>query len=336
MKRLTALACVAATALGMTACTPEPVMNTPEQVGGATPASSPQQQGAKPDGEIIELDDAEKITDLDTVGGVLAVRTGASLRIGTPEQFGGASDEAFTTDIAGCGEVTTSGAQDGGTPEFLVACGNTVRVFPAADAQAEQTADTQGFAATSAVRAPDGSLLLASDKEAMMKVIPADGGEAEDIEVAAPTDQLVIVGESPVRMNRGDSTIQNIDWQEDREGGRLRIGVGVGTIASGPSEVIVAADALGRQLAVYTSGTVVRLHQLGPIDGTPWAAGWDGKLAWVTSTDTNQAFGFDISTGAPVEKKKLNVVPDAQSMAAAEEFTAFGSATSPQLQIVRK
>lgn len=330
MKRRLLLSLAFPTFLAMGACSPQPVMNTPEQVGGATPAQSPS-SGKQLDGDIVLIDGAQAIEDVDAIGSVLAVRTDKQLMVGSPESI--KAGEAFTTEITGCEELTTSG---GNNPAFIVPCGENIRVIPAQQPEREEVLAVEGLQVTSAVRVPSGEIIAASHNDNVVRIIQADGS-FEEFKAAAPTDQLVVVGESPVRINRGDSTIQNLDWQQKREGGRLRIGVGVGKISSGsPDEVIVAADTLSKQMAVYTSGTVVRLHQLAPVDGTPWGAAWDGELAWVTTTDNNKAYGFDISTGQPVQKEEISTIADAHSIAAGDGFVAIGSATSGDLQIVSK
>src|SRR5699024_11468262 len=100
------------------------------------------------------------------------------------------------------------------------------------------------------------------------------------------------------------------DWSSDVCSSDL------GTV--GEDGTILVSDTLGERLMVYTSEDVVRQHQFGPVDGSPWGVAWDKErqIAWVTTTDNNLRQGFKISTGVPELVTTLNTVADAQNSVA--------------------
>ena len=159
---------------------------------------------------------------------------------------------------------------------------------------------------------------------------------------AAPTDELVHVeseshGEQLVRTWREDTTIQNLDWRNERGGGTLRVGLGVGAISAGDEGLVLAADTRGNQLAVYTALDVIRLHQTTPVPAGPWAVGWDSdrELAWVASTEGNRLTGFKLSSGVPQQASQLHTIADAQSMVINDEGTiVLGSASGAGIQVI--
>ena len=104
------------------------------------------------------------------------------------------------------------------------------------------------------------------------------------------------------------------------------------------SGTIVVSDTLGERVAIYNAEDVIRLHQYGNTDGVPWATAWDDsrQLAWVTTTDNNQAQAFEISHGVPEERAKVSTVANAQNMVALSDGTiAIASATGDGLQIIK-
>ena len=189
--------------------------------------------------------------------------------------------------------------------------------------------------------ASTGEVLAGSDTE--RKVWVFDGGELKDtIDVARETDQLQAVQvdgqrDSVVRTNRFDTTIQDIDWNGSRQGGTLRVGLGVGKVRGGEHGLVLAADSTGSQLHVYTTDDIIRLQQSAPVPEGPWDAAWDPaqRLAWVSSLASNTATGYDISQGIPVKRKHFATVADAQSIITLDDGTVVAaSASGDGIQIV--
>ena len=293
-------------------------------MGSAEPAQSP--AASDPAGQVVAF---EAVRDLDTTDGVVGVRTDDSLILGSLEEVVDGKGETHQLD-ASCGDVSANAGS------FAVACDGEIRVF----GQAEQTITTEE-PVTSATVVTGGQVLAGSDTE--RKVWVFDGGELKDtIDVARETDQLQAVQvdgqrDSVVRTNRFDTTIQDIDWNGSRQGGTLRVGLGVGKVRGGEHGLVLAADSTGNQLHVYTTDGIIRLQQSAPVPEGPWDAAWDPaqRLAWVSSLASNTATGYDISQGIPVKRKHFATVADAQSIITLDDGTVVAaSASGDGIQIV--
>lgn len=334
LKKVLPAAALSATALVLSACQPEVgVGGDPETAvqANATPADSP--QDASPDGEHVEF--AHDVEDMDAVADTISVRSGESLFIGTQADFAG--DDATEVSIdAACGDLSAT------ADKFVLACGDKVLFFnPDSPDSPEELAVNEEEPVTVATQLSDGAVFVGSANSPIVGIY-RDGERDEEIEVEEGSDQMLAapnddVEDGVVRILRADSTIQNVDWTENRAGGRLRVGQGVGEIAVGDNGVVVAADTAGERIAIYTSRDVVRLHQYGNTEGIPWAVAWDNSrnLAWAATTDNNQAEAFEISSGAPKSVGTINTVADAQSMAVLDDGTVVtASATGDGLQFV--
>ncbi len=332
-RKLTVAAALGAFALTAAACSDVPNTSMDDSVGdmgNAQPVASP--AAAQPAGDVIGFPD---ISDLEAAGDVLAVRAGDALSIGTAADFRADRAERVELDPA-CGELTAT------ADAFVTGCGDFVLRIPAQSPdKADELAVTEEFPVTAATQISTGEVFVASNAAAEVAVYK-DGQRIDGFSVQAPTDQLVAVRnqdgtDNVVRTWREDTTIQNLDWENNREGGRLRVGLGVGQISTANEGVIVASDTLGKRIGIYTAEDVVRLHQWGNVAGVPWATAWDPQrqLAWITSTDVNVAEGFQISNGVPEKRTQFDTVADAQHLAATADGTlAVGSATGGGLQLV--
>lgn len=318
---------LAASSLVITACSYNPVEGTDTEVqGNATPAASP--EANNPAGSVHEHSD---ISDIDHVGDTLAVRSGNTFTFGEADSLG----NPLQVD-PDCGDLTSSNGA------FYIGCLDKVyKITPDnLDEPSVIPVETE-FPVTAATELTSGELILASN-EAPEIVIYKDGELIDDFPVDAPTDQLLAVPnrdgvDNVIRTNGADTTIQNLDWENSREGGRLRAGQGLGQATVGEDGTILVSDSVGGRLMVYTSEDVVRHHQFGPVDGNPWGVAWDEdrQLAWVTTTDNNLVQGFDISTGVPQLVTTLNTVADAQHIEALSNGDlVLGSATGDGLQII--
>lgn len=304
--------------------------------GGATPAPSP--AASNPAGEVIELpNDLKAPTDLESIGDVIAVRDGATLAVGTAADF--KVNKAVRVGIdSTCGELTPS------ADDFVLACGDSVLLIdPHAPDKPDRVDTDEEFSVTSAVRLSSGELFVASSDSARVSSY-IDGKRKKTFDVEAGSTQLLAVpngdrDDGLVRTQRSDTTIQSIDWTKDRAGGRLRVGQGLGTMSAGANGTIVVSDTLGKRIAIYTDTDVVRLHQYGIVQGTPWATAWDDsrKLAWTATTDNNLAQAFDVKTGVPVPQGSVPTVANAQHMTVLEDGTlVLASASGDGLQVISK
>ncbi|WCZ32524.1 hypothetical protein [Corynebacterium massiliense] len=327
-------------AAGCQANTPPDDAKEAEVQGNATPAESPrtEESGDKLAGDILNaprgLDD---ITDLESIGTTLAARSGDTLAVGSVDDF--RAGKAKTISLPGeCGDITTATDPD----KFVAPCGDEVLFVPAdSPADVSHVKVDEEFPVTAATVTETGDLYVTS-RDVDRVAVYRDGSRAEEIRVEAGTDQLLAVGNGDkddgiVRLKRADTTIQSLDLDKSRAGGRLRVGQGLGEAATSRDGVIVVSDTIGKRIAIYTDDDVVRLHQLGLTDGSPWAVAWDAKrqLAWATTTDNNKAQAFDISTGVPEPRGQVDTLADAQSMTVLADGTVvFASATGEGIQVV--
>ena len=297
-------------------------------MGNATPDPSPQALDFA--GEVLPFD---AIEDLDTTDGVIAVRTANELTVGTLAQLQDGSATAHPL-ARECGDVSANA----GT--FALGCGNSIMLVHADHPEQADALDVEEHV-TSATVTSSGDVLAGSNSERDVWLY-RDGELADTFSVARETDQLQAVpvdgqADSVVRTNRFDTTVQDIDWGNGRQGGTLRAGLGVGKIAAGANGLLLAADATGDQLLVYTTDDIIRLHQMAPAPESPWDVAWDAhnQLAWVASTANNTATGYDISRGVPLQRGELATVGDAQSIATLDDATLLiASASGGGLQVV--
>ena len=204
-------------------------------MGSAEPAQSP--AATAPAGQVVSF---EPVRDLDVTDGRIGVRTGDALVIGTLEEIARGAGERHALDTS-CGDASANA----GT--FAVACAGEIKLFGA-----REEAIGTDLPVTVATVASSGEVLAGSDSERKIWVFE-DGELASTIDVARETDQLQAVQvdgqrDSVVRTNRFDTTIQDIDWTGSRQGGTLRVGLGVGKVAGGEHGLVLAADSTGNQL----------------------------------------------------------------------------------------
>ncbi|MDK8477343.1 hypothetical protein QP933_09105 [Corynebacterium pseudodiphtheriticum] len=330
-------ALVFVTGAALAACADNPAIpgaDVPE-MGNATPVpSSTQVDASGLVGEVIARPEFSEVSDMAVAGKNLALRMPDSLWLGTVDEL---ADAGSVIDIAAeCGELTAT------EQHFILACGDFLQVIPAGEAKAERITPKVDFPITAATRMNNGDLVVASEKSAEVAMVTPTGEVISRFTAAAPTDQLVHVeskshGEQLVRTWREDTTIQNLDWRNERGGGTLRVGLGVGEIAVGDEGLVLATDARGEQLAVYTALDVIRLHQTVPAPAGPWAVAWDSErdVAWTASTKENLLTAFRISSGVPQQAGQLKTIPDAQSLVVADDGTVvLASATGHGIQVI--
>ncbi|WP_245622086.1 hypothetical protein [Corynebacterium oculi] len=330
--KYTAMLALAGTALLAAGCQSQVPSDLGDEMGNATAA--PSAPSVRPAGEVIALpEQVAQVQAMESVGEVLALRSAGALSVGTVADF--RDNSATTVKLSPeCGELTAAGST------FVVACGSEVRLYPADNPRDEQVREVE-HPATAATVLSSGELVTANDADNEVVIYP-QGEEPTTIGVAAPTTQLVslpIEGapDAIVRTWAEDTTIQDVDWTHDREGGRLRVGLGVGRISAGSEGLLLASDTTGNQLAVCTADDVIRLHQTVPVPPSPWGVAWDDhhRMAWVASTADNLLTGWDISQGVPQQRHDLPTVAQATSLVALDSGTlVLASASGEGLQVI--
>lgn len=292
-------------------------MDPGPEMGNASPVASPPAEN--PDGEVLDIG---PVTDLVHAGDQLAARVDDNLHVGTLDDFRAGSVEMI--DIAGCTDVTAT------ADTITVACGDDVRLYGGT----EDTIAVEKPAETAIVTTTGEVITGASDRE---EVEVYTGGElSEDFSVAGPTHQLLALPregreDAVLRIDRSETRIQDVRWTEGQQGGTLRVGIGVGTMAPGEEGLSIVTDTAGSQIMVYEVDDVVRLHQTAPVPESPWAAAWDGELAWVASTADNTATAYDISGGVPVEESEVATIADVRAMISTPEGLLLGGADGLQI-----
>ena len=176
----------------------------------------------------------------------------------------------------------------------------------------------------------NGKAVLGKAGEDKAHFYDKDGNETGDAIVSRSIDEAVLVkphgrGQRVALIDRGQTSIHDVNVDDGSLNASLRIGQGVGQVAAGRGDdgVVIASDTRQNQMLVYTMNDVVRLHQSAPTKESPWAVTWDSKrkLAWVGSTERNSLSAFRIDSGAPA--KVAEVVAPSYARAALD--TANGA-----------
>ena len=337
----------------LTACTPPSVQEKlPTAMGNATPAPSPAIVDA-PAGEVISLpEQLAKVTELDHIGKIVAVRAGAVVGVGTVDQLRAGRLVMVPVDAA-CGDISAAPASH----EFVLGCPDGVYGIPTSIADAASEESNEGRSAelltadpvllqatdqpvTAAVKTTSGMIFAGSSDREDVDVY--QDGEKTTIRVEDPTDAMIAVpvsgGEDSVyRINRRTTIIQNINVADKSAGAVLRVGLGVGTITPGAQGMALATDTIGKQFGVYLTHDVIRLHQTTPTTGAPWAIAWDDKRqqVWVATTDDNKIRRYQLGSGQGEELEAYNSIENAQSLVALPDgMILAASATGTDVQVI--
>lgn len=325
---LLATSVLATTAMLATACS----QNLPEtpDMGQATPVASPAAEN--PAGTVLDF--SADITDLEVAeGDILGVRSEDSLAIGTLADFEAGNQTELGVD-ARCGDLTVT--QD----QFVLACEQGVYLIDAASPTLDDLHVTDK-PTTVAALTTDGELLVGNDVDEDVTVYREDR-EPVNFEVQDPGTEMISVAvddrhDAVVRISNGPTTIQDIDYPNDRAGATLRVGLGVGQVAGGEDGLMVVSDNRGGQIAIYNADDIIRLQMTAPVDSDPWGVAWDSQnsLAWITTLSNNQLTGYRISAGVPEEQHRLDTIADAQNVVALSDGTlVVASASGDGLQII--
>lgn len=287
-------------------------------MGNATAAASP--LADNPAGLVSSVPALTGATEMQQAGDVLAIRSDAGLVVGSAEEL--RQGTGTTIKLAdSCRAVTaTSNAT-----AFVVACGNRVLVIdpqnPSAEPE-ERDVSAAAYPATTAVLTSAGQLVVGNDSHEELTVFPSAGGDPSTITMAAPATQLITVSngdgtDAVVRSGKEDTTVQDVDIDGNRQGGTLRVGVGVGRLSAGVEGLLLVSDTKGDQLAVYTTNDIIRLHQTAPVDSSPWALSWDDtrRLAWISSTAVNTLSGYQLTSGQPEIEYRLPTIANVRGVA---------------------
>lgn len=320
---------VATTAL-LAGCS-QNIPETPD-MGNATPVTSP--PANNPAGTVIGYTAA--ITDLEVADGdILGVRTEETLAIGTVSEFEAGTETTLDVD-ASCGDLTVTGDR------FVLACQQGAFIIDATDPDLDDLRATE-TPTTVAALTSDGILITGTDADEDVTVY-REGREPVTFEVQDPGTEMIAVPvddrhDAVVRIWNGETTIQDIDYPQDRPGATLRVGLGVGQMAGGEDGLLVVSDNIGGQIAIYNADDIIRLQMTAPVGDDPWGVAWDAAndLAWITTLSDNQLIGYRISEGVPQEQHRLDTVADARNVVVLGDGTlVVASASGDGLQVISR
>lgn len=165
----------------------------------------------------------------------------------------------------------------------------------------------------------DGDTVIGVDGQDKIGFYGDDGKRASDEVVSRSLDATVLVpgrenGPRVAVIDRGQTTINDVDPAKREYKASLRIGQGVGEVAAstGDDAVVVASDNRQDQVMLYTMDDVVRLHQTAPTGKSPWGVAWDAqrKVALVSTTADNTLTAYDVATGTPMKVGSWKTIAD--------------------------
>lgn len=166
---------------------------------------------------------------------------------------------------------------------------------------------------TAIARRADGRLALGSADGAVL-TLSADNSVRADLKIFARVDGLVAQGNSVVVLDRGQTSVTEVDDDGTKAEQALRAGEGATTIAADPAGRVLVADTRGGALMVYGTEPLI-LRQAYPVHDSPYGLAGSGARTWVSQTATNTVVGYDLATGIPVEKVRYRTVRQPDTLA---------------------
>lgn len=204
---------------------------------------------------------------------------------------------AEATAITGDGQGTAYLSTRGGYFRFDIASGTVSRVDIAEERETDFTA---------IARRADGALALGS-ADGTVYTLRGDATVGTRLHIFARVDALVAQGDTVVVLDRGQTSVTEVDSSGARAEQALRAGDGATTIAVDPLGRVLVADTRGDELLVFGTDPLI-MRQRYPVPSAPYGLAGSSRLAWVSQTATNSVVGYDLSTGIPVEKVRYRTV----------------------------
>jgi hypothetical protein len=289
-------------ALALVSCSSSPSDAPPPTIAPARAATSPPPTEA-PDGVVHALpgpglagvfDGATKslvVLGRDGRGQfVISVLSAASAARSVPLP---SQATAITGDGRGIAYLSTRG----GYFRFDVASGAVSRV---------EVADEHDTDFTAITRRADGKLTLGS-ADGTVFTLSSDATVGSRLHIFARVDALVAQGDSVVVLDRGQTSVTEVDSSGAKAEQALRAGDGATTIAADPQGRVLVTDTRGDELLAFGTDPLL-LRQRYPVPSAPYGLVGSSRLAWVSQTATNAVVGYDLSTGIPVEKVRYRTV----------------------------
>ncbi|WP_460863167.1 YncE family protein [Rhodococcus aerolatus] len=169
-----------------------------------------------------------------------------------------------------------------------------------------------------------------------VRILDAAGGTEKSVTGLAGADDLAVVGNDLLALDRAQSALVGIDLGAAALGAALRAGEGAARATTNGADRVVVTDPARGELLVFSTGPVL-LRQRYPVPGAPWAVAVDpaNDRAWVTLTATNELVSYDLAGPEPVEQRRVPTVaqPDSVAVDPTTGTVYVGSGTG-QLQVV--
>jgi DNA-binding beta-propeller fold protein YncE len=162
-------------------------------------------------------------------------------------------------------------------------------------------------------RHADGRLVLGG-ADGTVYTLSSDTEVGATLKKFARVDVLVAQGDSMVVLDRGQTSVTEIDAAGTAAEQALRAGEGATTMAADPSGRVLVADTRGGALLVYGTEPLI-LRQRYPVHDAPYGVTGSADLTWVSQTATNTVVGYDLATGIPVEKVRYRTVQQPNTLA---------------------
>ncbi|MGB5112013.1 MAG: hypothetical protein WBO08_10545 [Mycobacterium sp.] len=297
-----ALTLVAGIASG---CSSHPVDSPPPTIPVALPAVSPPVTGA-PDGVLKPLPAPGTAATFD-------IRTASLAVLGPADRLTVLPRSGPTRTIA---LPTTASALtgDGAGALWLSTRGGYLRVDISGGGVTPAQVQGQPDTDFSAIARHDDGRLVLGGADGTVYTLSSDTEVGATLKKFARVDALVAQGDSMVVLDRGQTSITEIDGDGTAAEQALRAGEGATTIATDPAGRVLVTDTRGGALLVYGTEPLI-LRQRYPVHDAPYGVTGSADLTWVSQTATNTVVGYDLATGIPVEKVRYRTVQQPNTLA---------------------
>lgn len=295
VRTASALALVVVTA---SACSSSPVDSPPPTIPVATPAVSPPVSGAV-DGTVTPLAGPALAAAFD-------IRTASLVVLGPADRLTvvPTTGPVRTVNLPAAATALTG---DGSGTLWLSTRGGYLRVNIAVGAATPVEVDGQGDTEFTAIARHTGGGLVLGSADGAVYTLSSDTEVGATLKNFARVDALVTDDDSIVALDRGQTSVTEIDADGTAQEQALRAGEGATSMAVDPAGRVLVVDTRGGALLVYGTEPLI-LRQRYPVPDTPYGVAGSPTLAWVSQTASNTVVGYDLATGIPVEKVRYRTV----------------------------
>lgn len=287
------------------ACSSTPADSPPPTIPVATPAVSPQVSGDV-DGVVTPL-------PAPGIAAVFDIRTSSVVVLGPADRLTVVPAEGPARTIA-LPAAATAITGDGSGEVWLSIRGGYVRANVAAGAatpvEVKDHADTDF---TAIGRNSEGALVLGS-ADGTVFTLRSDTEVGASLKNFARVDALVTHDDSVIVLDRGQTSVTEIDEGGTKPEQALRAGEGATSMTVDPAGRVLVTDTRGGALLVFGTDPLI-LRQRYPVGEAPYGVTGSAKMTWVSQTATNTVIGYDLATGIPIEKVRYRTVQQPNTLA---------------------